>query len=360
MWLFQTKTRRSPYFHSSQMIFSKPREADSRCLAFCAYTHGMAATLGKLHRVDPRTIWKHEAHDFTPWLAENIDRLGAVLGLELELVDREAGVGDFSVDILARDLGRDRLVVIENQLEPTDHSHLGQLITYAAGLEASIVIWVSREFREEHRQALDWLNRGDGATTEYFGVVLELLQIDESKPAVNFRIIASPNNWSRQSKRSPGTDEVSGKRLAYQEFFQLLIDELRDRHRFTNAKAGQPQNWYSFSSGTRGFNYGMSFAQSGELRTELYIDREERVKNEAAFDALLSQKGTIEKEFGEPLRWERLDTRRACRIACYTTGSVEDSTEQQEQHRKWAVERLLRFRQVFGPRLPALVKHTSG
>ena len=319
----------------------------------------MAMQLGKLQRVDARTVWKHEAHDFTPWLAENIDMLGEVLGMELEVVAREADVGDFSLDILARDLGRDRLVVIENQLEPTDHSHLGQLITYAAGLEASIVIWVSREFREEHRQALDWLNRGDGATTEYFGVVIELLQIDESKPAVNFRLVASPNNWSRQSKRGPGLDEVSGKRSSYQEFFQLLIDELREKHRFTNARAGQPQNWYSFSSGTRGFTYGMSFAQGGELRSDLYIDLGDGVKNEIAFDSLVASKDSIEQEFGEPLRWERLDKRRACRIACYVTGSIEDSVEQQEQHRKWGVERLLKFKKVFGPRLPALAKAGS-
>lgn len=319
----------------------------------------MASQLGKLHRVDPRTVWKHEAHDFTPWLAENIDMLGEVLGMELEIVDREADVGDFSLDILARDLGRDRLVVIENQLEPTDHTHLGQLITYAAGLEASVVIWVSREFREEHRQALDWLNRGDGATTEYFGVIIELLQVDDSKPAMNFRLVASPNNWSRQSKRGPGIDEVSGKRLAYQEFFQQLIDELRDEHRFTNAKAGQPQNWYSFSSGTRGFTYGMSFAQGGELRAELYIDLGERVQNEAAFDALEADKDAVEKEFGEKLRWERLESRRACRVACYATGAIEDPAEQQELHRKWAVERLLKFKKVLGPRLPALAKaHT--
>lgn len=316
----------------------------------------MATQLGKLLRVDPRTVWKHEAHDFTPWLAENIDMLGEVLGMELEIVDREADVGDFSLDILARDLGRDRLVVIENQLEPTDHTHLGQLITYAAGLEASVVIWVSREFREEHRQALDWLNRGDGATTEYFGVIIELLQVDDSKPAMNFRLVASPNNWSRQSKRGPGIDEVSGKRLAYQEFFQQLIDELRDKHRFTNAKAGQPQNWYSFSSGTRGFTYGMSFAQGGEVRSELYIDLGERAQNEAAFDALQADRASIEKEFGEPLRWERLESRRACRVACYATGAIEDSAEQQELHRKWAVERLLKFKKVLGPRLSALAK----
>jgi len=319
----------------------------------------MDEKLGRLQRVDPRVMWKHEAHDFTPWLAEHIDMLAEILGMELEVVDREADVGDFSVYILARDLGRDRLVVIENQLEPTDHSHLGQLITYAAGLEASVVIWVSYEFREEHRQALDWLNRSDGANAEYFGVVIELIQVDDSKPAVNFRLIASPNDWSRQSKRSQGIDEVSGKRHSYQEYFQQLIDELREVHRFTNAKAGQPQNWYSFSSGIRGFTYGMSFAQSRELRTEVYIDLNDRSKNESVFDALATSKDAIEKEFGEPLRWERLDNRRACRVACYTPGSIEDSAEQQEQNRKWAVERLLRFKKVFGSRLPKIASAFS-
>jgi hypothetical protein len=312
--------------------------------------------LGTLQRVDPRSIWRHEAHDFTPWLVENIEMLGEVLGLELEVIDREAEVGDFSVDVRARDLGRDRLVVIENQLEATDHSHLGQLITYAAGLEAAVVIWVSREFREEHRQALDWLNRGDGATTEYFGVALELLQIDDSPPAVNFRLVASPNNWSRASKRSPGVDEISGKRAAYQQFFQRLIDELRERHRFTNARAGQPQNWYTFSSGSRGFTYSMSFAQTGELRAELYIDFQDRAKNEMALDALALGRDVIEAEFAEPLRWERLDTRRACRVACYAAGSIDDPAEQLEQYHRWAVDHLLRFKRVLGPRLPDLAR----
>jgi hypothetical protein len=323
------------------------------------WNQSMDNALGKLLRVDPRSIWKHEAHDFTPWLVENIDLLGEVLGMELEVTERESHVGDFSVDIFARDLGRDRLVVIENQLEATDHSHLGQLITYAAGVEASVVIWISREFREEHRQALDWLNRGDGATTEYFGVVVELLKVDDSKPAVSLRLIASPNDWSRRSKLNPGIDEISGKRSSYQEFFQALIDDLREKHRFTNAKAGQPQNWYSFSSGTRGFRYEMSFAQGGELRTHLYIDCGERAKNEAAFDALAAQKAAIEAEFAEPLRWERLENRRACRIACYTIGAIDDSAELLEQHRRWSVDHLLRFKRVFGPRILDLAKVTT-
>jgi hypothetical protein len=315
--------------------------------------------LGTLQRLDPREVWKHEAHDFTPWLAAHIEMLGEALGLELETVDHEASVGDFSADILARDLGRDRLVVIENQLEPTDHSHLGQLITYAAGLEAAVVIWVSRQFREEHRQALDWLNRGDGTDTEYFGVVLELLKVDESNPAPNFRVVVSPNNWSRQSRRANRLDGVSEKGAAYREFFQGLLDELREKHRFTNAKAAQPQNWYSFASGVRGFTYGMSFAQGGELRAEIYIDLGGDGANEKAFDMFEGEKEKIESDLGESLRWERLDNRRACRIACYKEGSIEDSADSREEYLHWAVDRLLSFKKVFGPRLDFVVKLTN-
>ncbi len=162
-------------------------------------------------------------------------------------------------------------MVVENQLEPTDHGHLGQLITYAAGLDAGVVIWVSRDFREEHRLALDWLNRGH-ASTDFFGVVVELLQVDSSKPAANLRLIAFPNDWSRRSTPAARSSELSTKQERYLQFFQQLIDDLREKHRFTNARAGQPQNWYSFSSGHRGFTYGVSFANGGRVRAELYLD----------------------------------------------------------------------------------------
>jgi hypothetical protein len=309
--------------------------------------------LGKLLRVDPRNVWKHEALDFTPWLVEHIDELGEVLGLELEVVGREHAVGDFSVDIKARDVGRNKVVVIENQLEETDHTHLGQLITYAAGLEAGVVIWVSREVREEHRQALDWRNRGEGATTEYFGVVVELLQIDDSKPAVNLRVVASPNDWVRGTMRARTTDEPSGIYTLYQQFFQQLIDELREKHRFTNARAGQPQSWYSFTSGTTGFTYAFSFAAGGRLRAEIYIDRGQRDQNVAALEALRTDKSALEEAFGEPFDWELLEGKRACRIAVYRLGSIKDSTESLEAYHRWAVDRLLRFKRVFDSRLPA-------
>jgi hypothetical protein len=306
------------------------------------------AELGRLSRIDPHEVWKSEAGDFTPWLAENLDHLAEVLGLELELTQREVSVGDFSVDVVAHDLGRDRVVIIENQLEPTDHTHLGQIITYAAGLDAGVVIWISAQFREEHRQALDWLNRLHEGHTEFFGVVVELLRVDESKPAVNFRLVAFPN---RSRNATPPSDEISPKRAAYQQFFQRLLDELREKHKFTNARAAQPQNWYTFSSGMRGFSWGFSFALGGRVRDELYIDTPDADRNEQILDELIKDRASIEKDFGEPLEWERLDEKRACRVACYRSGNIEDSSEKLEEIQAWAVDRLLKFKRVFSPRL---------
>ncbi len=312
-----------------------------------------AIGLGTLRRVELRGVWKHEAIDFTPWLVENIDLVGQVLGLDLEVAGREQAVGDFAVDIVARDLGRDKRVIIENQLEETDHSHLSQLLTYSAGLEAEVVVWVSRKFREEHRQVLDWLNRG--ASTEYFGIVVELLQIDDSKPAVNLRLVASPNNWSRRSINTATSGDSNGKYGRYQQFFQTLIDELREKYRFTNARIGQAQNWYSFTTGTKGFQYGVSFAAGGRLRTELYIDLGDSTLNTAGFEALRKERATLEAEFGEPLEWENLEGRRACRVAIYRAGSIEDSAASMEEYQRWAIDHLLQLKKVFGPRLTSVV-----
>jgi hypothetical protein len=138
----------------------------------------------ELGQLEPRTLWTREAYDFTPWLADNLSLLGEALGLDLELAQIEPAVGAFNADITARDTGRDRHVIIENQLEPTDHGHLGQLITYAAGLDAAVIAWISPEIREEHRQAIDWLNRHTSEKIEFFAIALEVVRIGDSKPAV--------------------------------------------------------------------------------------------------------------------------------------------------------------------------------
>lgn len=306
------------------------------------------AEFGVLKKVDIRDIWKNEATEFTVWLCENLPALGNMLGMELEIERREADVGDFSLDILARDIGRDRLVVIENQFGRTDHRHLGQLLTYAAGYASSAVVWIAEELREEHRQTLDWLNQNTAENIEFYGVVIEVLQIDSSRPAYNFKLVAFPNEWRKTNICS--TTGTSEKREGYRAYFQTLIDTLRSKN-FTNAQKGQPQSWYSFSSGLSGIYYSNSFAQGGRVRAEIYIDRGDAALNKELFDSLLTMKDELEREFGEPLEWERLDSKRASRVAVYRRGTIDEDGKTLEEIRDWSIAKLLKFKEVFAPRL---------
>lgn len=235
-------------------------------------------------------------------------------------------------------------------MEPTDHRHLGQLLTYAAGLDAAVIVWISPQVREEHREALDWLNRHTDDRIEFFGVALEAIRIDASKPAIQFRLVAFPNAWTK--KVAAANDrEVSEKRLRYQQFFQTVIDELRETHRFTNARAAQTMSWYAFASGTRGLTYNMAFASGARLRAELYIDVGDATRNKAIFDALAARKDEIELKTG-PLDWERLDQRRACRISLVRPDTtIEDAAMRADEMREWLVQALLKMKSVFGPLL---------
>lgn len=257
--------------------------------------------------------------------------------MDLELLQQEAPVGAFSLDLLARDLNRSQaMVIIENQLEPTDHDHLGKLLTYAAGHDASSVIWIAPEIREEHRQALDWLNQHTDEHLEFFAVVVEVLRIDNSRPAFTFKPVVFPNEW----RKGVVSEKSSPRAEKYRLFFQSLIDELRDHHRFTGARAGQPQNWYSFTSGHRGFQYALTFASGRRVRAELWIDTGQTSENKKLFDSLFANKKIIEEEYGGPLEWERLDDGQGSRIAVYRAGTIEDEP-QLDGIRAWASVRQL-------------------
>ncbi len=315
----------------------------------------MSPDLGKLEHIEPRTLWESEAGLFTSWLAANLNLLGEALGLDLELSETEAAVGAFSCDIHARDTGRDRRVIIENQLEPTNHRHLGQLLTYAAGLDATVIVWIGPEIREEHREALDWLNRHTDEHVEFFGVALEVVRIGDSKPAVVFRLAASPNAWTK-SVASVAKSDVSSRALAYQEFFQTVIDELREQHKFTNAKLAQPRRFYAFGSGILGIVYSAAFAGGERMRAEVYIDLGQADRNKAIYDWLLARKNEIEKFTGQ-LEWERLDQRRASRISLVRYQTViEDAADHGGELRSWLVQALLSMKSTFGPLLTAAVK----
>jgi len=169
------------------------------------------AQLGRVHSVDLREAWRDEAREFTPWLLENAELLAEALGIELEVTDSERGVGKFSCDLVGRDITNDAILIVENQLEQTDHSHLGQLLTYAAGTDAVTIVWIAWSFQEEHRQAVDWLNERTDEQTHFFGVEIGLIQIgDQPTRAPLFRVVAQPNDWQKQVRAATRGGAATG------------------------------------------------------------------------------------------------------------------------------------------------------
>ncbi len=313
--------------------------------------------LGEIEKVDLREVWPHEAQDFTPWLAENIEKLGEEIGLDLELRSTEASVGKFFLDILAYDLGSNGLVVIENQLEVTNHNHLGKLLTYAAGYDAYAVVWLTREFRDEHTKALNWLNQRNGEGPKFFGVVVEAWRIDNSRPAPFFKLAAMPNNWQKQNvstRRKKGTSsalDISALDIGerYRLFFQRLIDDLRNNHKFTHARRAQAQNWYSFRSGTPGVLYIAWFTLYGNARVDVYIESGCRGVGAASVYAVLeARKESIESSLEESLLWQSGGIFQESRIGTMRDGWIDDDAHTLEELRDWMIGRLLAFKQVFG------------
>ena len=316
-----------------------------------------APNLAKIERVpDLRATWPNEAQDFTPWLAENIGELGEALGMDLELQQTEAPVGGYSLDILATDLNSSRPVIIENQLEVTDHTHLGQLLTYASGFDAGVIVWVTREFRDEHRQALDWLNQRTGEDTQFFGVEVELWRIGDSPPAPHFKLTATPNGWRKEAARrtESGQTGVSARNEKYRSFFQSLVDTLREDHKFTNAQRGRPDSYRNFRSGFNGISYSASFVLGARAKVGINLDRPDFEWNRDILTQLEYRKEDIEAQLGESLEWEQVENRRACRIALTRPGSIDDDDDTLSEIQDWMVENLLKFKQVFGPHLVEL------
>jgi len=308
--------------------------------------------LGKLTKADPRSVWEHEARDFTPWLRRNIDLLKEAVGLELDLVETESPVGNYAVDLYAKDLNTGHWAIIENQLEQTDHGHLGQLMAYAAGKEAGVVIWISPKFRDEHKQTLDWLNQITDGSVSFFGIELELLQIDNSLPAPYLKVVAQPSEWAGLGPPSPGVTE---RQERYQVFFSSLLEQVKARYpNLTRARKAYPQNWYNFPVGRAGFSVATSFTQNRQLRVELYMDGGDKSKNKAAFDALEKDRDVIEEQIGLPIAWQRLDEKQACRIYCDTEGSIDDDPVHLAELEAWAVELVGKFHKVFKPRVKKL------
>lgn len=301
---------------------------------------------GNIQYLKMNEVWKNEASDFTPWIIDKIGEIGNLFGYEFEHIQREAPVGDFSLDILAKDLGTNRLVVIENQYGKTDHDHLGKLLTYTAGYEAKIIIIISEEFRDEHKKALEWLNENTVNDVEFYGLSVTVFKVDTSKPAYKFNIVVAPNGWQKNALMGTKTQN-SDKAEKYKQYFQLILDDLRGK-KFTNAQKAQPQNWYTFTSGINGFSLSINFSKNNTARVELYIDCGDVEKNKSRFDILFSDKELIESNLQRSLIWERLDDKQASRVALEIKGTINDSEEDLDKIRVWMIENILLFKKYFG------------
>lgn len=314
--------------------------------------------LGRLERIDLRDIWVSEATDFTPWLArpENIAVLGEALNIELELEAQEKSVGPFRADILCKDIGTDNWVLIENQLERTDHSHLGQLLTYASGLEAVTIIWIAARFTEEHRATLDWLNRITDERFRFFGLEVELWRIGNSPAAPKFNIVSKPNDWSHsvaQAARAIDETELSETRITQRQYWAAFNTVLSSEGGpVLGNRKPQPQSWMNYPIGRSGFMLGaVMIRQKNKIRAELYITGD---RAKAFFGLLKLQKDAIEKDIGYPFEWEELPSGRDSRISYYLNDlDPEDEADWPRQH-EWLAKRLNEMHKVFVGRVREL------
>jgi hypothetical protein len=258
--------------------------------------------LGEIKKVPLRRIWKNEAYDFTPWLSENLEELGEALGLELEFESKEVSVGPFSADILAKDTGTDKYVVIENQLEKTNHDHLGKCVTYASVLDASAVIWVASKFTDEHKKALDWLNDHTSDDIGFYGVKLELWQIDNSQPAVRFNVVSEPNIAVRQATKRKEQGELSDTRKIQFEFWTAFRGKLEDSGKIRSLQTPRPQYWFDVALGKSGINLSNTFnTDRNEIGVRVYITNK-KVDEWLPYFEL--KKEVIESQIGSELVWD--------------------------------------------------------
>jgi len=316
------------------------------------------ASLGRLHKVNLREAWSSESSDFTPWLAqeENLKLLGDAVGIELELESQEKEVGPFRADILCKDTANDTWVLIENQLEKTDHSHLGQLLTYAAGLNAVTIVWIAERFTEEHRAALDWLNERTDEKINLFGLEIELWRIGDSPIAPKFNIISQPNGWSKavqQAAAASASGEISEHKQFQLSFWTAFKDYMETKSSFVRCQKPLPQHWTNHAIGRSGVHLGSIVStwnsetgtKGSEIRVELYMDGP-NAKPE--FAALELQRESLERALGFPLTWHNPENKAMCRLFARKDADFLNENLWPEQF-AWLKDRLEIMHRVFAP-----------
>ena len=284
--------------------------------------------LGTLKEItDLRSIWPHEALNFTPWVAENVDLLADAVGLDITVDETESSVGDFNVDIYASETGTDRKIIIENQLEDTDQDHLGKLITYASGKGADVVIWVVKHAREEHKAAVEWLNNHTDDKIGFFLCEIKLFQIGDSQIAPAFTVVERPNDWTKEIRKTASANSTQQQRLEYWQAFNDYAFSDANFSRIFNKRKPTTDHWMDFSIGSSACHIAVSQIQKRKaVDVELYINDDKEL-----FKSLFAHKDEIEKNMEMELEWKELPERKASRILIEKTVDLDDRATWPEQ-----------------------------
>jgi len=310
--------------------------------------------IGKLVKVELRKLWTGEATEFTPWLSkeENIKLLGDTIGIDLELIEQEKNVGPFRADILCKNTIDDHYVLIENQLERTDHTHLGQLLTYAAGLDAVTIVWIAKQFTEEHRAAVDWLNRITDEKFNFFGIEIEVFKIGDSLPAPLFQIISKPNDWSKSVKSSTPPQGLTKTKIIDLEYWQAFKSYLESTGSDLKCSNPLPQHYANFPTGkTNFYMMGIVSVRDNFLRVDFLIDGPNSKMN----FGILKEKYESDsyKEIGGQLIWDEIPDKRVSLVYLKKDFDISNRGQWKNQH-QWLKETVLKFDKFFRNKIKSL------
>jgi hypothetical protein len=316
----------------------------------------MNSKIGRLTNVAIRSVWPYENQHFTPWLAEaeNLSLLAEVLGLgEIQLEGTEVSVGNFSLDILARDMSGG-IVLVENQFGPTDHSHLGQLVTYLAGQKGrGTIVWIAETFREEHRAAVDWLNSNTIEGLNFFGVEIEALQIGDSKPAPRFNIVSKPNEWGRRLRRTTSSNlvgELTDRQRYYTEYWSGFGAYLAEVNAKFEIESIPRDYWCGFRMARQGFRLAaLAGVRDRNLSVEIYMGATWSFE---AYESLKKDTESIEKDFGGPLNWST--TGRSCKISISSNEYDPADLNSRSKQFEWLLDKMNRLSAAINPRISSL------
>ncbi|MBR3017052.1 MAG: DUF4268 domain-containing protein [Clostridia bacterium] len=303
--------------------------------------------LGKLKEIDIRKVWAHEQFDFSKWLASesNIQELGDVLNLSLTNVETEKFVGNYRCDILCQDELTGKTVLIENQLEPTNHDHLGKIITYASGLDAAVVVWIVAEARDEHASAIEWLNKHTDEEVSFFLLEIHAYTIGDSMPAPQFHIVQQPNDFAKTAKSLSQKGELNDTQTCRLEFWTKLNDVIDQKGKPFNKRKPSTDHWYSVAVGTSQCHISIELVNKDhKIRIGLWIP-----DNKELFDTFMEHKTEIEQAVGMDLDWDRLEGKKASVVSIDIPGLNFGKQDNYPELMDEIIDKVLLLKKAFKP-----------